>query len=478
MRQRTITRGRPWLLALWISLALQGQADHPGGWAPKKGDWYNLVIFIRFADQTEFSETISSYDNLFNRQFQPSLKHYFNEVSANQCDIDSLFFPDNDNGFYPVSYQHIWPRSHYLPYHLTQNPDGYTSTEIITREFELLTSAVAYVENDIAMGLDIDFNNDFQVDNICFVIKGESEGDILTPHHWVLTNTPVSTINSFFVYDYNLITSSNLNLGLLSRLTFQSMAGSDLRTPGAPVSPVGPWDLMGQDHTMPVHPLVWQKYRYGNWLNTLPNITTDGTYSLAPVTSSSFSCYKIAGLQHAEFFMLEYRRASGYYDGGLPNNGLLIYRVDTDVSGHEKAPPYEIYMFRPGSDATTNGLLTNAVFSLDSGRTKFNAVSDPTPRFGNGQRAAVHIYDIGTALSGSISFKVSFSDIFVDHTWGGTEQGTLYEPYNTVKEGATAAVNGQTLFIRGGSYSGTGNIPVTFTNCRVRTYEGATTIGF
>lgn len=67
---------------------------------------------------------------------------------------------------------------------------------------------------------------------------------------------------------------------------------------------------------------------------------------------------------------------------------------------------------------------------------------------------------------------------FVDNTWSGTENGNLQNPYNTVSEGYTATPTNGQLYIRSGSYSGAGNVPMTFDKAMtVHPYRGSVTIG-
>jgi hypothetical protein len=68
--------------------------------------------------------------------------------------------------------------------------------------------------------------------------------------------------------------------------------------------------------------------------------------------------------------------------------------------------------------------------------------------------------------------------VFVDGGWNGPENGNHHFPYNTVSEGNAAVPAGGRLYIRAGSYTGSGNVPVTLsTPMRVTSYEGTARIG-
>ena len=71
-----------------------------------------------------------------------------------------------------------------------------------------------------------------------------------------------------------------------------------------------------------------------------------------------------------------------------------------------------------------------------------------------------------------------YSVIYVDRNNGGTEQGTKAYPYNTIKEGYNAITKYGTLSIKGGAYTGSQNVPITFDKpITTRSYDGPTVIG-
>ncbi len=62
---------------------------------PKIGTINNIVIFIRFAGEPEFTDAISIYNNMFNTSTAGynSMRNYFAEVSYNTLTIPTSFFP-------------------------------------------------------------------------------------------------------------------------------------------------------------------------------------------------------------------------------------------------------------------------------------------------------------------------------------------------------------------------------------------------
>jgi len=64
--------------------------------------------------------------------------------------------------------------------------------------------------------------------------------------------------------------------------------------------------------------------------------------------------------------------------------------------------------------------------------------------------------------------------IYVDSSFSGTESGTMGNPYNTASEGNSRVPNNDFLWFRGGTYTGAGNTPITFTKpMLIQSYRGA-----
>jgi len=162
------------------------------------------------------------------------------------------------------------------------------------------------------------------------------------------------------------------------------------------------------------------KYRYGEWLPEIPSITSSGTYTLNPVAASATNnFYRVNSWRSNEYYVLEYRKPHGMYDGTLPGTGLLVYRLDTRESGNAQGPPDELYIYRPyGINTTTNGVISQAAFSQQSGRIEINESTRPHGFTGNNSSGGLNLYDIGFA-GDTISFKIKISDIQLTYPHGG-----------------------------------------------------------
>lgn len=314
------------------------EVKNDGAKAPHTGSINNLVIYIRFNDDTEFTTERSVFDGRLNSTTGASLKDYFQEVSYGQLDITSHHFPVaplTSN----LSYKDIENRAFFQPYNATTNPNGYNDeTQRRVREHDLLQRAVNAVESDIPQPLVIDADNDEHVDNVCFIIKGNSEGwnELLWAHKWALYSYTVK-IHGKRVWEYTFQPENQAVTSTISHETFHTLGAPDLyRYSKDGFTPVGPWDLMGSGYA---HMGAYMKYKYaeGNWINEIPIISDLGEYTLNPLTSSTNNAYRInSPFSTTEHFVVEYRKKGGLYESTLPQSGLLVYRINTLVTNKPK----------------------------------------------------------------------------------------------------------------------------------------------
>jgi M6 family metalloprotease-like protein len=380
--------------------------------APHSGTLNNIVIFIRFSDESEFTDNISSYDSLFNTATAGanSMRNYFYEVSYNALTIPSTFYPAP--GVTVISYQDTQPRNYFKPYNASTNPAGYISDRT-SREQNLLKRAVDYVNGlgQFPAGSTIDGDGDGYVDNICFIISGSPTAwaTLLWPHRWSLYSVS-AYINGKRVYDYNFqlqATTFSSGVGVLCHEMFHSLGSPDLyHYTSNGINPVGRWDVMESNLNPPQHMLMHMKWKYGLWLATVPQITVSGTYTLNPSTSATNSCYKIASPNSAsQYFMVEYRKRTSTFENSIPGEGLLVYRINTPLSGNASGPPDEVYIYRPNGTNSVNGTINQANFSSNSGRTTINDSTNPSSFLADGSAGGLDISNV-TAVDSTISFTV------------------------------------------------------------------------
>ena len=378
------------------------------------GNYNNLVVFIRFSDQPEYAESLNVYSSQFNGTNTVSMTEYFKEVSKNQLNLNTTFYP-NPSGTTIVSYQDTHPRRYYQPYSVS-NPEGYrTDIDYRNREMTLLKNAIDFVRAQVeGSGIDYDHDDDQFIDNVCFIIKGRTDGwsDLLWPHQWSLYTYDVR-INGARVYDFNFQLSEALGVSVLCHEMFHSLGAPDLyRYENDDITPVGPWDLMSHNKTPPQHMSAYMKMKYGKWFSQIPVITADGTYTLNPLSSDAFAAYKIASPNStSEFFVVEYRKAEGRFESSLVGTGLIIYRVNQSLDGNAQGPPDEVYVYRPNGTTRNDGNINAAPFSSTLGRTDFNDQTNPSCFLSTGAPGGIRISNIGAAGS-TITFTVGSGGAF------------------------------------------------------------------
>lgn len=386
-----------------------------------QGTLNNLVIFIRFADDEDFTQNPVTVYNMFNAPTSLSLKSYYAAASYNQLTIESHLFP-TPSGTTILSYQDSHPRSYYCRWS-EDNPDGYgeddAENEIYPRterEMALITNAIDYVRDLIPEDLNIDFDNDDVVDNICFVVKGgvEDWSDLLWPHMWCLYTDEVF-LNGKRVWNFNLQLSDNtayFTVSVLCHEMFHTLGAPDLYHYNDDIgfAPVGPWDLMAQNGNTPQHSGVYMKHKYGNWVEEIPEITESGTYTLYPVSSATPEKigYRIASEVDQEFFVVEYRKKIGNLENYIPGTGMLVYRICPDFNGNADWNGDdildEIYIYRTNGTLTDNGNINKAHYTQGQNHTELSYATNPKPFLSNGYISGIRIYDVHVS-GDSLTFK-------------------------------------------------------------------------
>ena len=394
-------------------------------YTPNHGTLNNISIFIRFSDDGQFTNSYSSIANMFNDVSQGaiSMRSYFRAASYGAIEIPTTFYPGH-NGETIISYQDTYPRSYFQPYNAYTNPNGYQEEDRVEREFGLLERAVNYINAyyPVPTNLNIDYDGDGYVDNVCFIVKGDV-GDwssMLWPHKWTLYDRTVN-INGKRVWTFNFQladASGYFNTSTMCHEMNHSLGAPDMyHYSYSGPEPVGSWDLMDANAIPPQHCGAYMKMKYGHWIDEIPEITQSGTYTLNPISSSSPTnvAYKIATTDPNQFYVLEYRNTSNPFESALPGSGLLIYRIDTRFDGNKDYNPSngiydEIYIFRPNGTVSVNGDLSRAHFSSGVSRTEFSSSTNPYPFFTNGTiDNNTRIYNI-TSAGNTISFSVQITN--------------------------------------------------------------------
>ncbi len=405
--------------------------------APLTGTLNNIVIYIRFQDDTEFTTTRQVFDEKFNPAAGVSVKSYYKEVSYGKLELSSTHYPACAMTV-NLSYQDSHVRSYFQPYNETTNPGGYTDdSQKMAREHTLLADAITWINANSpvpsSLAIDNDLNN--YVDNVCFIIKGEQGAwnDLLWAHRWALYSKTVY-INGKRVFDYTFQPENQVSVKTLCHELFHTLGAPDLyHYTSNGMTPAGPWDLM---HSGGGHMLAYMKWKYsGNlWITSIPLISTSGTYTLNPLTSPENNCYRIASPNSTdEFFVVEYRNKSGTFETNIPGSGLIVYRIDTRHTGNAGGPPDEVYIYRPDGTLTVNGTINNAFYSPSSGRTSITDLTNPSSFLQDGSVGGLNISNIGIP-GPTISFNVTLLSPCTEPA--APVPGTITQPGCNIKTGS------------------------------------------
>ena len=289
---------------------------------PTTGEQKALVILVEFSDRT-FTYGYESFNNMLNSTgygSYGSARDYYIENSGGN------FLPDFDV-FGPVTLSH--PMSYY-----SANDDA--------KAYEMVVESCNKLDGEINFA-DYDRDNDGWVDNVYVFYAGYGEADgggvnTVWPHSAnVFRKGTTLLLDGVQIGQYacsnELIANTRTMVGIgtfchefghvLGLPDLYSTADSSILTPGY-------WSLMDHGNyanygRCPVAMTVYERYFLG-W--TQPLVISDKSDILLPSIDNNFG-YRINGADAEEYFILEYRRKTGW-DSFAPGEGLLVWHIDYD----------------------------------------------------------------------------------------------------------------------------------------------------
>ena len=372
-----------------------------------------ITIYIRFADDTNFSQqTIAQLHQNFDGA-NNSMRNYFQRTSYGQLDVRTTHIPANNTGVV-TTFVSSRNRNYFQPRSAT-NPAGYdpnSNNDRAHREFQLLRDAIDWVRNNnlIPNDINIDRDGDGYADLVNFIVKGRSEGwnSILWPHKWALqrvgtTNYETVISGNIRVREYTFLPEDQASVRVLCHEVFHVLGAPDLYhydDAFRHLNPAGSWDVMGSGSG---HMLGHMKVKYGGWINpaSIQEITAEGTYTLLSQGKNQTSnLFKIPGATStSEYFLIEYRqRTDDVFEANLPGSGLIVTRINPNMRGNAnyngKDILDEVYVLRPDGSVTADGTISNANLSNRVGRTALSKHHAIKPFFSNGTFADFTIFNV------------------------------------------------------------------------------------
>ncbi|MBP7747622.1 MAG: hypothetical protein KA383_16010 [Phycisphaerae bacterium] len=208
------------------------------------------------------------------------------------------------------------------------------------------------------------------------------------------------------------------------------------------------WDVMSASHgtcaqadpvygCLATHTIAYHK----NWLDwiptarrhvvgTSPEVTTVYLYDLAVAPPAGYYHYVRIPAGTDKFYTVEARRLTGY-DQNIPGPAVVLHKVDYAVNDHA-------YVVDPDGDGDCN----------DDG-----AQWQPGETFYDGTAGVLMTVDRAGANWSQVTFtNVPRSPVYVDLANSGYEDGTLADPWNTVREGYGAVLVHGTVYIKPAVY--------------------------
>lgn len=403
----------------------------PGRAERNRGRLNNLVCFVRFLgeeDEDVFENPFSVYEQLFNDESEGanSVYNYFREASYGQLFWKSSFWPVAGNGRV-VSYRTANERGYYKK-KSSINELGYESdVEKAAREQALVREIAAWLAQTLPEEVELDADADGIIDNMCIVLSGRSElgnshllwphrSDLALPDEKAIYIRGKKLVGYLMVFDdangWASLEPVPLNTGVICHEMSHSLGTYDLYHVSDGLNPVGVWDLMSDNLLVPQQMSAYTKYRYCGWLDEIPEISEPGRYELRPVGGSTREnvAYKIKPVGSEEYFVVEYRRKEGPFDSGLPESGMLVYRINPAYTGgnvnyNGTTRLDEVYIFRPGGTPTSDGHIGKAAFSAESGRTAFGGEAEVKPFYSDGSVARFALTQI-SSCGETLSFNL------------------------------------------------------------------------
>lgn len=385
------------------------------------GSMNNIVIFIQLADAESFTKPVSYFNSIFNNSTSEtanSVHNYIKKTSYQQMFVTSHFYPAPRTDTV-IAYRDIYPIQYYMPYS-EENSVGYLQNDTISqrteREHALLKRAVEFAASSIPESMDLDFNEDGYVDNISFIIQGElgAWASLLWPHRWSLFSEEVY-IHGLRVWDYNFLMThpTYLNTSVLSHELMHTFGFPDLYRYSYEGTPVGSWDIMAGNGNPPQQTGAYLKWKYGGWIDEIPEITEAGFYTLySNQNHKEGSVYKIASPDPNQFFVLEYRKKEPPFDSTIPSSGVIISRINQLYDGNAGTDFInyfdEVYIYRYGGTMEVDGYPDVAAFHHYSTLlNQFNPWTNPNTFLTDGTVCFFELNQFGALLQDSITFYYS-----------------------------------------------------------------------
>ncbi len=441
-----------------------------GGFLPNPGSARNLVIVVRFADdttgdgntgynepypygngmRTQWERFVRDFnENDPNAYVKSSFREYFSTVSDGRYDVVTDFPQTNPDGTVT-----------YITLPKTRDSYSYDGAlvEDAVNEFNKL-----YPEYD---GSVLDTNGDGAVDNVLIVPsvpEGSSitEADILWPHKADYPRSSGLTVGmkggAPEVGAYNIISTESLdNMGVVAHEYLHSLGIKDYYRGSGDGNPVDVWDIMERSAARS-WPLAITRNNLG-WTE-IQERSAAGTHTLyEPGTGREQAFAFKSPLSDTEYFVVEYRKknTSVYdLDTHIGGTGLIVYRVNPNFAdqGNFSGNDY-VYVFRPGETGLgdARGDALNAQVSSKGARTSIGVsdlgadITQGALCYSDGRNSGIVIKATGETAD-SITFELTYPDYTAADLWDTLAgAGEVDEPLGIGAQSVQLVADGDDLY--------------------------------
>ncbi|MGM1048856.1 MAG: M6 family metalloprotease domain-containing protein [Bacillota bacterium] len=295
-----------------------------------------IVLLVDFPDEQGVLPRSHYEDLLFSKKssLTGSLSDYYEEVSSGKVQIEGEV--------------HGWLRMPQDYSYYTNGTSG-MSDSYPRDARKLAEDAVKTAQSE---GVTFDPNLDKLGNNeitALFIVHAGLGAEKLNPplrgkhiwsHKWVMRN-PIEVSPNLYASTY-LMVPQDAKLGVcaheLGHLAFQwqDFYDPNYDEDGDYWDGTGMWDLMASgsyagDEVRPIHPAGLHKSQHG-WIEVEKISQSTNNVVLEPVTRSDGKVLKISGpgYKESQYLLLE-NRIKDKFDGDLPGEGLLVWRVEEDA---------------------------------------------------------------------------------------------------------------------------------------------------
>lgn len=375
---------------------------------PLRGTIRVIVVLVDFADKP-MTHTRQHYQDLFFSLGKPnkSVRDYYREVTNNLIDIQGDVVG---------------------PYRLPQTVKAYAhgaaGTGLVLPNAQTMARDAVITADPNVDFTPYDNDGNGYVDAFIVIHAGPGgevtgNSDDIWSHKWTLDGG-AHTVDRTKVYAY-LTVPEDCKIGVCAHelghllFGFPDLYDTDYTSEG-----IGNWCLMaggswGGGGDKPVHPCAWCKANQG-WV-TVDNRKSNGSVDVADVKTSK-TVYRLwkNGATGSEYFLLENRQQSGFFDASLPGPGLLIWHIDENQSGNTDEHHYKVALMQADGkrdlERNTNRGDPGDAFPGSSNNRTFNATSNPNSKSYGNVDSGVAVTAIG-ANTATITVQIQVKSLSV-----------------------------------------------------------------